>query len=484
LDNIVELIRDLEGRVRQYLADYDLRSLFYELSVDYRFAAGFLVALALLSALSFFRRSDESSAIGLDVVSAYPGLEESTTSSLDRTREAALPDPAVSTAVPGSTARATLPQEGAISTTESTGEIQSFVPVISGGSVPTKIPSPSPTTSPEPTPTPRIPRTPEPTPTPTIDFGAVRERLQDQGQDLGFSKIGFHTGVGGNRTGLGDWMRSLDAASVPFFLNRADDAGPLFDAQQILRDSDVPHTLVYRRSGDAYDTPDYNLPPEEAAQQHWQLHMEAFPAELDPEIVWIETINEVDKERSEWLGYFAIETARLALEDGFRWAAFGWSSGEPEMEDWTSFSMLEFLRFAGDFPDRIAVALHEYSYITDEIDHDYPFKVGRFQRLFEVVDSYDIPRPTLLITEWGWAYDDVASGDAAIRDIDWAARMYAPYPEIKGAALWYLGGAYESIAEEAQRLIVPVTEYSMGTYFAIPLPPDEAPIDPEQYRPR
>jgi hypothetical protein len=270
---------------------------------------------------------------------------------------------------------------------------------------------------------------------------------------------------------------------VPFFLKSADDAGPLFDAQQIVRDSDVPHTLVFRRSGDEYDTPDYDLPPKEAARQHWQLHKDAFPAELDPEIVWIETINEVDKERSEWLGYFAIETARLALDDGFRWAAFGWSSGEPETNDWTSHSMLEFLRMAGDYPDRIAVALHEYSFISEDIAHQYPFKVGRFQHLFEIVDSYGIPRPTVLVTEWGWEYGDVPSVDEALRDIDWAAAMYAPYPEIKGAAVWYLGGGYEDIAVKAQRLVLPLTEYSMGNYYAIPLPPDVAPIDPELYRP-
>jgi hypothetical protein len=61
--------------------------------------------------------------------------------------------------------------------------------------------------------------------------------------------------------------------------------------------------------------------------------------------------------------------------------------------------------------------------------------------------------------------------------------MYAPYPEIKGAAVWYLGGGYEDIAVKTQRLVLPLTEYSMGNYYAIPLPPDVAPIDPEHYRP-
>jgi len=461
------------------------------LVIDTRFVAWILFVILFISSAAMIKgikdeRAAQLALIGQELGSAFTELEGGDPFSLGDTRQPSLPSPAISTRIQVETTEPIVPAPGAGSTVASTGETQSFIPVVSGGGEPTRTPTPtaSPTTKPTSTPGPVLPQTPVPTPTPTIDFGAVRQRLQDVDRDLGFAKIGFHTAVGGNRTGIGEWMRRLDEAGVPFFLKSADDAGPLFDAQQIIKDSDVPHTLVYRRSGDEYDTPDYNLPPVESARQHWQLHKDAFPSELDPEIVWIETINEVDKERSEWLGYFAIETARLALDDGYRWAAFGWSSGEPEVTDWTSPSMLEFLRFAGDFPDGIAIALHEYSYINEDIAHEYPFKVGRFQQLFDVVDRYDIPRPTVLVTEWGWEYDDVPSIDVALRDIEWAAAMYAPFPEIAGAAIWYLGDGYGAIAEKVQRFIVPVTEYSLGNYFAIPLPPDVAPIDPEQFRPR
>ena len=326
--------------------------------------------------------------------------------------------------------------------------------------------------------------TPAPTPTLTIDFKAVQAQLHSEGSDLGFVKIGFHAGGGGNRNGLGQWMHRLDAAGVPFFIKSADDAGPLVEAQQILRSSQVPHTLVFRRTGNEYDTPNYDLPPEEAARNHWQLHLAAFPPELDPDLVWIETVNEVDKNKAEWLGQFALETARLAQADGFRWAAFGWSSGEPEISDWQSPSMLAFLRLAGENPDRLAIALHEYSYLDYDIAHEYPYKVGRFQQMYQVTDQQGIPRPTVLITEWGWEYQDVPGSSQALQDISWAAELYAPYPEIKGAAIWYLGGGFAGIADQAQKLIVPVTEYSLGNYFAIPLPPDQVSINPEQYRPR
>lgn len=346
-----------------------------------------------------------------------------------------------------------------------------YLPVLPGGDAPTATPTPSSTP------------TATPTPTPTIDFAAVRRELQAQGQDLGFAKIGFHTGAGGNMNGLGVWMQRLDAAGVPFFLKSADNSGPLVEAQNLMRASGVPHTLVFRRSGDEYDTPDYNLSPQDAAAQHWTLHKAAWPPELDPSLVWIETINEVDKTQSEWLAQFALATAQLALADGFKWAAFGWSSGEPEVTDWSAPAMLAFLRFAAANPDRVAIALHEYSYLRGDIAHEYPYKLGRFQWLFQVCDANNIPRPTVLITEWGWEYQHIPPVDEALADIAWAARMYAPYPQIKGAAIWYLGGYFGEIHDQTQKLIAPLTEYSLGHYFPIPLPPAFAPINPEQFRP-
>lgn len=333
------------------------------------------------------------------------------------------------------------------------------------------------------TPTPSPTHTPSPTPTPTIDFRSVRARLQADGQDLGFVKLGLHVGPGGNQTGIGTWMERLNAAGVPFFLKSVDNAGPLTEAQAMAKASGVPHTLVYRTSGDSYDTPDYSLPPAEAARQHWERHKEAFPPELDPSVVWMETINEVDKSRAPWLGEFSLATAQLALADGYRWAAFGWSSGEPEVADWQSPAMLAFLRLAADYPEQLAIALHEYSFLAEDIGHEYPFKVGRFQELFRVADEHGIPRPTVLITEWGWAYDDIPPPGEAMEDIAWAARLYAPYPQVKGAAIWYLGPGYGGIANEVQRLIRPLTEYALGNYFTIPLPPAQEPIRPEQYAP-
>lgn len=197
-----------------------------------------------------------------------------------------------------------------------------------------------------------------------------------------------------------------------------------------------------------------------------------FPPELEQykHLIWVETINEVDKNRSEWLGEFAYHTALIAMEQGFNWAAFGWSSGEPEREHWEGPWMQKFLQLAGQYPDRVAVALHEYSYVQENLDRFYPNLVGRFQMLYDVCDANGIPRPTVVVTEFGWVYDDIADSVQQAMEVDlpWAAELYAQYPQVLGASIWYLGPGFGGIANKTQPLIAPVTEYSLQNYFVIP----------------
>lgn len=307
-----------------------------------------------------------------------------------------------------------------------------------------------------------------------LNFEQIKADLNAQGQEIVYAKIGFHAGVGYQSENLVAWMTALDAAGVPFFLKSTDNAEPIYIAQELKRRSGLPHTLVYRRvsSNDHnLDVPDYNLPAEEAAVLHWQKHMELFPPELDPSLIWIETVNEIDKNRAEWMGQFALKTAELAMADGFNWAAFGWSSGEPEPEHWQTPSMLAYLELAGNNPDRLAVALHEYSYTTEDIKDGYPYKIGRFAQIFQIADQNNFPRPTILITEWGWEYVHNPAPDKAMQDIAWANQIYAPYPQVKGAAIWYLGGGFKDVALQTEQLIIPVTEYALQNYFTRPFSP-------------
>ncbi len=304
-----------------------------------------------------------------------------------------------------------------------------------------------------------------------FDVESVRAALEAEGKELRLARIGFHVGPDDGPTDplLLDWMAALDAAGIPFVLKSVDNAEPIMEAQAMMQASGVPHVLIYRRSdgGSTYwDIPDYSRPPEEAAVIHWERHRDAFPPELDPALVWLETINEVDKHRANWLGLFARKTALLALDDGFRWAAFGWSAGEPEPYHWRDPAMLDFLRLAGDHPDRIAVALHEYSLAAGDVGLDYPWMVGRFQLLFEAVDLAGIPRPTVLITEWGWTHNVLPAPAEALPQMAWANWLYGAYPEVQGAAIWYLGPGFGHIAEPTRLLIEPVRDYSLHNYFA------------------
>jgi hypothetical protein len=135
-----------------------------------------------------------------------------------------------------------------------------------------------------------------------------------------------------------------------------------------------------------------------------------------------------------------VRIANLAQRDGYKVSLFAWSSGEPEPSCWETPGMLAYLRLCAERPSQAAVAVHEYSFIESDIFHQFPFKVGRFQYLFQVCDKHNIPRPRVHITEWGWTLDSVPGPAQAIADIRRVGELYARFPEIEGVAIWYLGG--------------------------------------------
>ncbi len=298
-----------------------------------------------------------------------------------------------------------------------------------------------------------------------------------------FSKIGFHTSIGGNPTGIGEHLQRLDAAGVPFFIKAADSMTGIFDAQQIMRTSDVPHTAVFRRSVryagcgpiENPDVPDYSLEPEAAAAKHWAWHKAGLPPELDPTLVWIETINELRKEIEwgDWLGNFAFHSAQMMMADGFKFSAFGFSSGTPDEGVWETDGMLRYLELCAEHPDRASIALHEYSLKLDNIWFMRGDLIGRFEKLFAVCDEHHIKRPKVLITEWGWTHNRVPDVAQAMKDIEEVAEYYAQFPEILGAAIWYLGPGFGGIARRAQKLIKPVTDFAIAKRFDVPDPADE-----------
>lgn len=295
-------------------------------------------------------------------------------------------------------------------------------------------------------------------------------------------KIGFHSGPGGNHNGIGDYFRALDGAGIPIFLKSVDHYGTCHELVGLMRQSGVDHTIIYRLStsgqndGNSYDVPNYNLNPIDAAIAHWSITKAKLPPEFDKERVWVEPINEVDRNRSDWLGRFAAALAQRANAEGYKVTLFGFSAGEPEPTDWETDGMLTYLDYCAAHPNAAAISLHEYSYNKANIRDGYPHKLGRFTQLLAAADRHNIAPPIIHITEWGWEYRDAPDVAQALADMRWAQSIYAPYPTVNGAATWYLGGGsnWNSLCDKIQPLIAPVRDLALA--YGPPDPTD--PPDP------
>lgn len=289
-----------------------------------------------------------------------------------------------------------------------------------------------------------------------------------------YYKFGFHAGPGGNLTGIGDYFRSLATAKVPIFFKSADNYGPI---DELLRTFNPYTTAVFRlttagqNDGYDYDVPDYTQSPDVAARNHWNAIRAKLPQEFNKS-VWIEPINEVDKNKADWLGWFAINIVELAGREGYKLALFGWASGEPEIADWETEGVLEFLRMCAENPTTCAISIHEYSYTIDEIDNGYPYLVGRFFMINEVCTRHGIGLPTILITEFGWTYNNIPPADTAVAHLDWAQLIYEPHDNILGVSIWYLGSGFGGIANKVNALIPIVGEKSVSYAYQ---PPSEIP---------
>ena len=141
--------------------------------------------------------------------------------------------------------------------------------------------------------------------------------------------IGLHLGPNKSFEETRRYLNELNNAGIPFFIKSVDDAGGFFEeAVNIARGSDVPHVLVFRLTNTpdyTYDTPPYHLDPPTAAREHWGKTLSRLPAFVkeNKDIIWVETENEVDKGRADWLGHYAKAMGDIMYIDGYRHVAFG-----------------------------------------------------------------------------------------------------------------------------------------------------------------
>ena len=278
-------------------------------------------------------------------------------------------------------------------------------------------------------------------------------------------KIGFHTGPAGDATGIGDYFRELDAVGKPFSIKSVDDYGFIKEA---LAYSNADHAMVFRmvtRDGINLDVPFYDIEDwNDAAAEHWALLESYLPFEYKNSAdakrrVWLEFINEPDKNRADWLGKYCTAFARLANADGYKVLAFSWSPGEPEPEDWSLPGMQEYLRYCAQNKDKAGVALHEYSLTSENLDRWYPHLLGRYQQMFDECDRLGIQRPIVYISEFGWTLNNMPNTTEGMADLNWAQNeVYKNQPDVIGTAIWYLGACagWNGICHKTQRLIAPV----------------------------
>lgn len=292
--------------------------------------------------------------------------------------------------------------------------------------------------------------------------------------------IGFHFGPGGTRTGIAEYLDELNSRRLGGFVKSVDDYG-ICGAVAIRNRGGQRHNIVFRMKakGDAMgvdlDVPDYSLSPKEAALKHWGSTMQLLPPEFHKDQVWLEIINEVDKNRAEWLAQFASESYALSRAADIRLAMFGWSAGEPEKAHWEGPHMRHFLEQCAADPQYLAIALHEYA-LNEDLLHHSPYMVGRFSYLLQACDKYGIGHPTILITEFGWNATYVPDVTSAQRQLKLAERMYAE-GGVTGAAIWYFGAGWGGIHKVAAPLIPAVTE-NAKTFTAPNPPPPPPPVDP------
>ena len=76
--------------------------------------------------------------------------------------------------------------------------------------------------------------------------------------------------------------------------------------------------------------------------------------------------------------------------------------------------------------------------------------------------------------------------EQAMADIAWAQSIYAPYPQVKGAAIWYLGGGpqWNNICDKAQKLIAPTRDLALAYGPPDPEEPPVPPTTPGRGKPR
>lgn len=277
--------------------------------------------------------------------------------------------------------------------------------------------------------------------------------------------IGFHMSVPSYADGIGKYWRTLFEHGDAVLAKGVRYAGPLKEVYDLSKQyPNVPAYGIYRVDQFSWgnDVPDYNANPVDMAQVYWDEVDSRWPEELDKSWVWVEFPNEVDKNRSEWVGYLAIACAKEALKRGYKYICPGWSGGEPEKEDWQYESWYEYFRLCAQYPDRLGISLHEYTFgMNNLMVNARPYHIGRVTWMNEVVQKRGIDLPTTFITEWGYSYVSAPRQSVAILDMVSTLEWYIKNaPNVKGVAIWCLdsNSPWKELSRTINSYMVPLAK--------------------------
>lgn len=298
-----------------------------------------------------------------------------------------------------------------------------------------------------------------------------------------YNKVFFH----GAGPGIGDMIRRIDAALIPFVVKSIKNEGWVLEALQY---TNADHQIIYRDpqpNGRNDDHPDLNKTPLVAAQDHWENFRRAIPQSIKDarDRVWIEPMNEIDTHANgEWLGELQFHYANLTLQDGYRVLLSGHNAGQPEPEHWETY-FRPFLELCDIHPGSVGVTIHE-----GKIDGDFsipasserwvPHLIGRYKYLHEACDRMGLKRPTIFISEWAWGPFSLPNDQELVRsDIAYLSEEVAKHSNIRGVCLWNLDRGWKDATKMLPQYIPYIENLTLNIRYPDPLPPPDPEPEPE-----
>lgn len=326
----------------------------------------------------------------------------------------------------------------------------------------------------------------------------------------GYWKIGLQHGPSNKMNGWGNLVRSANAAGRSVFA-AASDVRPDDVQSNSINHGNFIATLDSNNQRFDFDRNYYATEEiarsawKQNAVSRWALFKRELPTDLDPLITSVS----IENEQRGWVGwkqennpnppegsipgftgwadcegwqafYTALEILR---EPDYQYFAFAYSGGLPEIGAWEQPGMKAYLKLCQDYPDRLGVSLHEYSFNDDLFatvswgnnpSEARGYHIFRFQYLHDACDRMGIARPRIQIKEFGWHERKLSPSHQQNKEqLYRAAEVYAQFPNIEGVAVWTAQNGWDDVNLQLQSLIPWMTEmYTKQSWDIQDMPPD------------